>query len=105
MSRENLSHLVCNLYKAAGTLRHPPHSPSNQPQRLLAAVGNDIRSCFPHPVSLMLIFCFRETRLASALPVPDRAGNAGQTARLPMLCAFWQIKVEETDCRLLLNSP
>jgi hypothetical protein len=48
-------------------------------------------------------FLFSQDHLANSLPVTNGTVNVGQTARLPMVCAFWKIKRKETGCRLLLN--
>ncbi|MGA2787307.1 MAG: hypothetical protein ABSF60_07245, partial [Verrucomicrobiota bacterium] len=65
--------------EAAGTLRHPPHSPSNQTRRLLAAVGKFVRSCLPQPWFPVLMFNFRKTHLANFLPVTGSTLKFGQT--------------------------
>jgi hypothetical protein len=91
-------------YEAAGTLRHPPHSPSNQPRRFLAADGKFVRSCLPQPFFRILNSCFRKNHLANSLPVTDGMVKVAQTARLPMLCAFWKIELKETGCRFLFSS-
>jgi len=95
---------LVDLHEAAGTLRHPPHSPSNQPRRFLTATGKVVRSCFSQPFFQVLKYFFRKTHLANSLPVTDSVVNVGQTARLPRLCAFLEIESKESGCRLLLSS-
>jgi hypothetical protein len=90
---------------SGGRLAAPasPSSPSNQPQRFLAVVGNGVRSCFTQPFFPILNFCFRKSQLANFLPMTESMVNVGQTARLPMLRVFRKIEPKETGCRLLLN--
>jgi hypothetical protein len=94
---------LVDLHEAAGTLRHPPHSPSNQPRRFPAATGKVVRSCFPRPFFQVLKYFFRKTHLANSLPVTANAVNVGQTARRPRLGAFGKIEPKESGCRLLLS--
>jgi hypothetical protein len=94
---------LVDLHEAAGTLRHPPHSPSNQPRRFLAATGKVVRCCFPQPFFQGLKYFFRKTHLANSLPVTDSVVNVDQTARRPRLCAFGKIEPKESGCRLLLS--
>jgi hypothetical protein len=105
ISTVNLSHILLPIFMKrrapCGTRR--PSSPSNQPQRFLAVVGNIIHNCFTQPFFPVLNFCFRKSQLANFLPMTESMVNVGQTARLPMLRVFRKIEPKETGCRLLLS--
>jgi hypothetical protein len=49
--------------------------------------------------------CFENyaTSISKLLANDGQQVNVGQTARLPMLRAFWKIELKETGCRLLLS--
>jgi hypothetical protein len=94
-----------DLHEAAGTLRHPPHSPSNQPRRFLAAVGNVIR--YPQLLQATVFsdstFLFSQYPLSKFFASDRKRGQPCSNRAAANALRVRENLIQKIGCRFLLN--